>query len=116
MGKAGPRHAPGKPGNGSSPTDELRVLRAISAAAMDFAGSRRLEPVLEGLLDSALELASADSASIMLVSESGDQLVVAAARGPIAELIRGTSQPVNESVAGGALPGRRAMIVHGRGG
>src|ERR671930_508463 len=114
MGKAGPRHAPGKPANGSSPTDELRVLRAISAAAMDFAGSRRLEPVLEGLLDSALQLASADSASIMLLSESCDQLVVVAARGPIAELIRGTSRPVNESVAGVALRERRTMIVHGR--
>src|ERR671936_1072771 len=86
---------------------ERRVLQAVSAAAMDFAGSRRLEPVLEGLLDSVLELVNADSGSIMLLSEDAQQLFVAAARGPIAELIRGRWSPVDHSVAGVALRERR---------
>jgi PAS domain S-box-containing protein len=93
---------------------ERRVLQAVSAAAMDFAGSRRLEPVLEGLLDSVLELVNADSGSIMLLSDDAEQLFVAAARGPIAELIRGTWSAVDQSVAGLAIREDRTMIVHGR--
>jgi PAS domain S-box-containing protein len=95
-------------------SDELRALRAVSAAAMDFAASRGLEPVLERLLDSVLDLVNADSGSIMLLAEDGQQLFVAAARGPIAEVIRGTWRPVNQSVAGVAVREGRTMIIHGR--
>ncbi len=90
------------------------VLQALSWATLAFVRTRELEPVLDRLLGSVLDLLNADAGSIMLLSPSGDRLHVTAARGPRAEVIIGTSQPVDQSVAGLVLRSQRSVLLHGR--
>ncbi len=70
--------------------------------------------MLDRLLGSVLDLLKADAGSIMLLSPSGDQLHVTAARGPRAHVIIGTSQAVDQSVAGLVLRNQRTVLLHGR--
>lgn len=94
-------------------SDELAVLQALAEAGAAFAGERTLAPVLDRLLASALHVARGDAGSIMLLSRTRDTLLVAAARGPRARLILGTSQPVDSSVAGWAIRAGQPVLLHG---
>lgn len=91
-----------------------KVIQALSWATLAFIRTRELKPVLDRLLASALELLDADAGSIMLLSPDGDRLHVAAAQGARAELIIGTSQAVDQSVAGLVLRRQRTVLLHGR--
>jgi PAS domain S-box-containing protein len=99
---------------GPLPTsDELEVLRALAVASEAYAGSRRLEGVLNGLLATVLHLAQADAGSVMLLSPGRDRLEVVAARGPRADQIIGLSQPVDESVSGWVLHQGKTVVLQG---
>ena len=88
----------------------LDVLVEVDAA---FTTERQLEPVLDRLLATALEVSRADAGSIMLLSRERDTLVVVAARGPRAATILGTRQPADRSVAGWALRAGETVLLHG---
>lgn len=91
-----------------------QVLQALFDIGATFTKSLKLQPVLERIITSSMELAHGDSGSVMLVSESGDELVVTAAIGPRASLILGTRQPVDASIAGRAIQEGGPLMVSGR--
>lgn len=92
---------------------EYDVLAALSEAGMLFSGALSLEPVLDRLLASALEIARGDGGSVMLLSRDRSELIVAAARGPRARAVLGMRQPAGRSIAGWALRGGEPVLLHG---
>jgi DNA-binding CsgD family transcriptional regulator len=93
--------------------DERAVLEALSEVGVAFTNERQLDPVLDRLLGTALQVVRADAGSIMLLSRERDTLVVVAARGPRARTILGTRQPADRSVAGWALRAGETVLLHG---
>ncbi|MCA1643920.1 MAG: LuxR C-terminal-related transcriptional regulator [Chloroflexi bacterium] len=93
--------------------DERAVLEALSEVSVAFTNERQLEPVLDRLLGTALQVVRADAGSIMLLSRERDTLVVVAARGPRARTILGTHQPADRSVAGWALRAGETILLEG---
>lgn len=92
----------------------LQVLQAVQEAGEAFVSAQQLDPVLERIIHSAMQLAGGDAGSVMLVDlEDPETLVVRAALGPRREIILGQRQEITDSVAGVAL--RRNQIVRLRG-
>ncbi|HYY87538.1 MAG TPA: GAF domain-containing protein [Chloroflexota bacterium] len=94
-------------------SDERAVLDALAEVGVAFTTERQLDPVLDRLLESALNVVRADAGSVMLLSRERDTLVVVAARGPRARTILGTRQPADRSVAGWALRAGETVLLHG---
>lgn len=93
--------------------DERAVLDALSEVVVAFTNERQLDPVLDRLLGTSLQVVRADAGSIMLLSRERDMLVVVAARGPRARTILGTRQPADRSIAGWALRAGETVLLHG---
>lgn len=93
--------------------DERAVLETLADVGVSFTNERQLEPVLDRLLGTALQIVGADAGSIMLLSRERDTLIVVAARGPRARTILGTRQPADRSVAGWALRAGETVLLHG---
>ena len=93
--------------------NERAVLEALSEVGVAFTNERQLDPVLDRLLGTALQVIHADAGSVMLLSRERDSLVVVAARGPRARAILGTRQPADRSVAGWALRAGETVLLHG---
>src|SRR5438445_5314424 len=89
------------------------VLETLAEVGVAFTNERQLDPVLDRLLGTALQVVRADAGSIMLLSRERDTLVVVAARGPRARTILGTRQPADRSVAGWALRAGETVLLHG---
>jgi DNA-binding CsgD family transcriptional regulator len=95
-------------------TDSVQpILEAILEIEETFAATLRLEAVLDSVIESGMRLAGGDSGSVMLLSEDGRELVVAAAVGPRASIILGSRQPASASVAGHALQSNAHAVVRG---
>jgi DNA-binding CsgD family transcriptional regulator len=93
--------------------NERAVLETLAEIGVAFTNERSLDPVLDRLLGTALQIVHADAGSIMLLSRERDTLVVVAARGPRARTIMGTRQPADRSVAGWALRAGETVLLHG---
>jgi DNA-binding CsgD family transcriptional regulator len=92
---------------------ERVVLEALADVGVSFTNERQLDPVLDRLLGTALQVVHADAGSFMLLSRERDTLVVVAARGPRARTILGTRQPADRSIAGWALRAGETVLLHG---
>jgi DNA-binding CsgD family transcriptional regulator len=93
--------------------DERAVLETLSEVGVSYTNERQLEPVLDRLLGTALQIVGADAGSVMLLSRERDTLIVVAARGPRARTILGSRQPADRSVAGWALRAGETVLLHG---
>jgi DNA-binding CsgD family transcriptional regulator/transcriptional regulator with GAF, ATPase, and Fis domain len=93
--------------------DDRAVLDTLAEVGVAFTNERQLDPVLDRLLGTALQIVRADAGSIMLLSRERDTLVVVAARGPRASTILGTRQPADRSIAGWALRAGETVLLHG---
>src|SRR5437879_4914315 len=93
--------------------DERAVLETLAEVGVAFTNERQLDPVLDRLLGTALQIVHADAGSVMLLSRERDTLVVVAARGPRARTILGTRQAADRSVAGWALRAGETVLLHG---
>src|ERR671932_2771848 len=93
--------------------DERAVLDTLADVGVAFTNERQLDPVLDRLLETALQIVRADAGSVMLLSRERDTLIVVAARGPRARTILGTRQPADRSVAGWALRAGETVLLHG---
>jgi DNA-binding CsgD family transcriptional regulator len=89
------------------------TLNAILEIGETFAATLRLESVLDNVIESGMRLAGGDSGSVMLLSDDGRELVVAAAVGPRASIILGSRQPASASVAGWALQSNTHTVIRG---
>ena len=93
--------------------DDQAVLETLSDIGIAFTNERQLDPVLDRLLGTVLQVVRADAGSMMLLSRERDTLVVVAARGPRARTILGTRQPADRSVSGWALRAGETVLLHG---
>src|SRR6059058_1894753 len=109
----GPARATPLSGTPIETADERAVLEALAEVGAAFTNERQLDPVLDRLLGTVLQVVRADAGSIMLLSRERDTLVVVAARGPRARTILGTRQPADRSVAGWALRAGETVLLHG---
>jgi DNA-binding CsgD family transcriptional regulator len=89
------------------------ILTAIQSVGETFAATLRLDAVLDQVIESGMRLAGGDSGSVMLLSDDGRELIVAAAVGPKAATIVGTRQPAGASVAGRALQSNSHLLIRG---
>jgi DNA-binding CsgD family transcriptional regulator/transcriptional regulator with GAF, ATPase, and Fis domain len=92
----------------------VQVLQAMQDIGEAFASTLQLQPVLERIIYSAMQLVEADSGSVMLLTEDGEWLVVKAAIGPRSEIILGQRQAAGASVAGKALHSGQPLVLKGR--
>ncbi|HLZ27463.1 MAG TPA: GAF domain-containing protein [Chloroflexota bacterium] len=99
--------------SGGSGIDDRAVLDVLAEVGVAFTNERQLDPVLDRLLGTALQIVRADAGSIMLLSRERDTLVVVAARGPRARHILGSRQPADRSIAGWALRAGETVLLHG---
>ena len=67
--------------------DERVVLETLAEVGVAFTNERQLDPVLDRLLGTVLQVVRADAGSVMLLSRERDTLVVVAARGPRARTV-----------------------------
>src|ERR1700731_2476888 len=88
--------------SGGATIDDRAVIEVLAEVGVAFTNERQLDPVLDRLLGTALQIVRADAGSIMLLSRERDTLGVGAARGPRARTILGTRQPADLRVAGWA--------------
>jgi DNA-binding CsgD family transcriptional regulator len=96
----------------AGPTERV-VLETLADVGIAFTNERQLDPVLDRILGTALQVVHADAGSVMLLSRERDTLVVVAARGPRARTILGTRQPADRSIAGWALRAGETVLLHG---
>jgi len=94
-----------------APTDN--VLAEIQAINKSFTETLRLEPLLERIIEAGMRLAGGDSGSIMLLSDDGRELVVAAAVGSRSTAIIGSRQPIGTSIAGKAIQTNSHVLITG---
>jgi DNA-binding CsgD family transcriptional regulator/transcriptional regulator with GAF, ATPase, and Fis domain len=92
----------------------LQVLQAIQDIGEAFASTLQLQPVLERIIYSAMQLVEADSGSVMLLTDDGEWLVVKAAIGPRSEIILGQRQAAGASIAGKTLHSPQPLVLKGR--
>lgn len=105
-------------------TTELETARVLVAAASDLAAGEEPNDVLRHALQHAVEVAHADTASIMLADAEGALLRIAVAQGLPEEVVGGTTMRAGEGIAGWVyasgspllvedLPGRPSSGRHG---
>ena len=89
-------------------TQRLREAQEISSAAT---AADRLEEMLETLVDRVRLALQADSASVLLLSDAGDELVVQASLGMEREAQERTRVRVGEGFAGRVAAAREPVVV-----
>jgi putative methionine-R-sulfoxide reductase with GAF domain len=98
----------------SDSDEKLRRLQAVTDAALAHLG---VEDLLVELLDRVRELLKVDTATILLLDDSGEQLVATATRGLEEEVNQGVRLPVGQGFAGQvaarARPVRIEHVDHG---
>jgi sigma-B regulation protein RsbU (phosphoserine phosphatase) len=88
--------------------DRLQRLRAVTDAAL---GRLSVEDLLVTLLDRALELVDADTATVLLVDVGGHTLVARASRGVEEEVRQGVRVPIGAGFAGRVALERRPVMI-----
>jgi signal transduction histidine kinase len=88
-----------------------RWLDALRAITSDILAGSDADSLLASIAQHALELAGADSASIMTTSSTPGQLVVAAAAGAHAGQVRGQSVPAAKSISGEVMESGRPLVT-----
>jgi len=108
--------------SGSGEETDRQVLAEAHARALErvrilekvlhlFSAPQRLEQNLLAVLDMAMEAIPAEAGSILLLDESEENLLFAAARGPVAGEIKGLTVPVGEGLVGACMQDKRSFPV-----
>ena len=88
--------------------DRLRNIQAITDAALAHLDA---EDLLDELLDRVREILEVDTAAVLLLDPSGQQLVATAASGLEEEIRQGTRLPVGKGFAGRVAAEQRPVII-----
>ena len=97
------RRRPADPGN-----ERLRRIEAVTDAALS---SLQLDDLLAELLERTRELLSVDTATILLVDETTDELVATAAQGLEEEVRQGIRLPIGSGFAGTVAAEARSIVL-----
>jgi phosphoserine phosphatase RsbU/P len=88
--------------------DKLRDIRSVTDAALSHLGA---DDLLAELLGRVREILDADTAAVLLLDNSGRQLIAAAASGLEEEVSQGVRIPVGRGFAGRIAAERRPVIL-----
>ena len=88
--------------------DRLRVIRSVTDAALSRLGA---DDFLTALLDRLKAILDADTAAVLLLDNSGSQLIATAASGLEEEVSQGVRIPVGAGFAGRIAAERRPVIL-----
>jgi phosphoserine phosphatase RsbU/P len=88
--------------------DKLRDVRSVTDAALSHLSA---DDLLATLLRRVREILDADTAAVLLLDNSGRQLIAAAASGLEEEVSQGVRIPVGQGFAGRIAAGRRPVIL-----
>lgn len=97
---------PSRPPPGAE--DKLRDIRAVTDAALSHLAA---DDLLAALLGRVREILDADTAAVLLLDNSGRQLIATAASGLEEEVSQGVRIPVGRGFAGRIAAGRRPVIL-----
>lgn len=87
-----------------------RQLATLNAVTSRLTSTLELEPLLDNILQSAVEILHCEAGSLWLLDEASKELVCRSAAGPVSHLI-GRSAPTKDGSFGQALRERRPIIV-----
>jgi phosphoserine phosphatase RsbU/P len=88
--------------------DKLRGIRSVTDAALSHLGA---DDLLTALLSRVRQILDADTAAVLLLDNSGRQLIATAASGLEEEVSQGVRIPVGRGFAGRIAAGRRPVIL-----
>jgi putative methionine-R-sulfoxide reductase with GAF domain len=88
--------------------DKLQGIRLVTDAALSHLGA---DDLLTTLLSRVREILDADTAAVLLLDNSGRQLIATAASGLEEEVSQGVRIPVGRGFAGRIAAGRRPVIL-----
>ena len=90
------------------PGDKLREIRSVTDAALSHLGA---DDLIATLLGRVREILDADTAAVLLLDNSGRQLIATAASGLEEEVSQGVRIPVGQGFAGRIAAERRPVIL-----
>jgi signal transduction histidine kinase len=96
------------PPGSAAPADTLRKLQAVTDAALAHLS---LEDLLDELLTRVRDALEADTCAVLLLEETGRELVARAAKGLEEEVEQGVRIPVGRGFAGRVVKERRPIVI-----
>ncbi len=92
---------------------QLRESMAVYEVAMAVSSTLQTDAILDGMASALLDHCEADEMSVMLLTEAGDELCTAAARGgPCREAV-GERIPFGQGIAGWVVRHRQPLMLQG---
>lgn len=89
-----------------------RQLDTLNVVARDLGSTLELDPLLERILSSAVDILSCEAGSLFLVDEETEELIFKATIGPVASDLRGKRLPPGAGVVGKAVKEKSPIIVN----
>lgn len=89
-----------------------RQLTTLNELARQLGSTLELDPLLNHILDSAVEILNCEAGSLLLVEEPGGDLVFTATAGPVASELLGKRIPAGTGVVGKAVSEAQALIIN----
>ena len=91
---------------------KMRHLEKLNAVSQQLTSTLKMEPLLEKIVNTALDILQAESGSILIPNEDESDLIIRIATGEGGPIRLGRSIPVNKGIAGEAYSERRAVICN----
>jgi signal transduction histidine kinase/putative methionine-R-sulfoxide reductase with GAF domain len=91
-------------------TQQLSLLNEI---ARSLTSTLTLKPLLNQILESAVEILNCEAGSLLLVDQTTGELVFEVAVGPVANDLIGQRMPPGKGLVGSAVESRTAIIANG---
>jgi signal transduction histidine kinase/putative methionine-R-sulfoxide reductase with GAF domain len=89
-----------------------RQLTSLNEVTRQLTSTLELEPLLQTILNSAVDILSCDAGSLLLVDEQTGELVFRVAVGPVAKDLTGKRMPANAGLAGKAVKSQETVVVN----
>ncbi len=97
------------------PTGDLRrryeALNRLVQVSLRMSSVMGLQPLLDDIMQCAVEIAGAEAASILLVHRHTNDLYFAASTSPDAATLAGIVVPLEDSIAGSIIAAEQAVII-----
>ena len=89
-----------------------RQLATLNEMTRQLSSTLELEPLLQNILQSAVDILNCEAGSLLLLDEGTDELVFRVAVGPVAEQLVNRRMPSNTGVVGQSVGTRLPVIVN----
>lgn len=89
-----------------------KQLATLNEVAQNLSSTLDIEPLLEQILDSAVELLNCEAGSLLTLDEESNELVFSVVNGPVKDELTGTRMPADEGLVGKAVIERVPIVVN----